>query len=163
MKKLLVLLTVLLGMYTMNAQGWGVSVSGGYLTEIAGIGFSADVIYDITEKFGVSTDVTYSVADVGSTRAKWFAVDLNGHYKVIEEFYLLAGGEYLNVTLKELGLGGGSPLNNKSTTSGSEFGFNLGTGYKYNLINNVNIFAEAKYVIMDVSYFHARLGLQFDF
>ncbi len=162
MKKLLILLTVLLGTYTMNAQGWGVSISGGYLSEIESIGVSGDVIYDITEKFGVSANGTYSVSDVKSTRAKWFALDINGRYKVIDELYMLAGGEYLSITIKELGLGGGS-IGGKSTTDSSEFGFNVGTGYKYNLIDNVSIFAEAKYVIMEIAYFHARLGLQFDF
>lgn len=162
MKKIIVIIAVFIAGFNLNAQEWGVGVSGGYLTEIEGFGATADIIYNISEKFGVSTDITYSVADQSSTRAKWLALDLNARYKVIDELYALAGGQYLNVTLKELGLGGGS-INPENELSSSDFGINVGTGYKYNIVDNVNIFAEAKYVILEAGYFHARLGLLFDF
>ena len=163
MKKLLLVLTVLLSTYSLTAQGFGAAISGGYLSEIEGFGASADLIYEIDEKWGVSTNATYSVADAGSIRAKWFAVDLNGRYKVYDEAYVLAGGEYLNITLKQGGLGVGSIMS-ESETSNGEFGINAGAGYKYNIIDNVNVFTEVKYVIIDpAGYFHARLGLQFDF
>lgn len=148
----------------MTAQGFGAAISGGYLSEIEGFGATADLIYEIDEKWGVSTDATYSVADAGSTRAKWFIIDLNGRYKVYDEAYILAGGEYLNITLKQGGLGLGAVTTTEFETSNGEFGFNAGAGYKYNIIDNVNVFTEVKYVIIDpAGYFHARLGLQFDF
>ncbi len=162
MKKLLFVLAIVLSVHTARSQGFGASISGGYLSEIEAFGASADLIYDITEKWGVSTNGTFAVADAGSLRTKWFAIDLNARYKVYDEFYVLGGGEYLNITLKEGGLGGGT-IEQESEISNSEFGVNAGAGYKYNIIDNVNVFAEAKYVILDAAYFHARLGLQFDF
>lgn len=162
MKKTIFILLLLISFYNAKAQGFGAAVSGGYLTEIGSFGATADLIYEFSEKWGVSTDATYSVADAKSTRAKWFAVDLNARYKVYDEVYLLGGGEYLSITLKQQGLGGGS-IGQESETSSNDFGFNAGAGYKYNIIDNVNVFAEAKYVILDAGYFHARLGLLFDF
>ncbi|AVI51849.1 hypothetical protein C5O00_12040 [Pukyongia salina] len=162
MKKTIFILLLLVSFYNAMAQGFGAAVSGGYLTEIGSFGATGDLIYEFSEKWGVSTDATYSVADAKSTRAKWFAVDLNARYKVYDEVYLLGGGEYLSITLKQQGLGGGS-IGQESETSSNDFGFNAGAGYKYNIIDNVNVFAEAKYVILDAGYFHARLGLLFDF
>ena len=160
MKKLSLLLFLFVATNAFS-QGVSLGISGGYLTELDGFGGSADVIYNINEKFAVATNATFAAADEKNFRNKWFIVDLNGHYKVIEEFYLLAGGEYLNVTIKDLGLGGGG-IGPGGEQSGDEFGVNVGAGYKYNILDNVNVVAEAKYVILDVSYFHARLGLQFD-
>jgi hypothetical protein len=162
MKKLLFILAFCISAFSANAQGFGVGISGGYLSELDGIGASGDLIYDLDEHWGIATNATFAVAEGDANRAKWFAVDLNAHYKVYKQLYLLAGGEYLNITIKQLGLGGGS-IGQESKASNGDFGINVGSGYKYNLIDNVNIFAEAKYVIIDTGYFHARLGLQFDF
>jgi len=163
MKKLFFFAIALLSIYGIRAQEFGAGISGGYLTELEGFGGSVDLISDITEKWGVSATFTYAVADKSGVRSKWTVVDVNGRYKVIDELYLLAGGEYLYVNLKELGLGGGDPLSTERTITGSDFGVNLGTGYIYNIADNVNVFAEVKYVIMDLGYLHARLGLIFDF
>lgn len=162
MKNILSILLIFCGAFSMSAQGFGAAISGGYLSELDGFGASGDLIYELDEHWGVSTNATFAVADAKETRAKWFAIDLNGRYKVYDELYLLAGGEYLNITLKTLGLGGGS-IGQESKVSNADFGINVGTGYKYNIIDNVNVFAEAKYVIIDTGYFHARLGLSFDF
>jgi hypothetical protein len=163
MKKIIFITISLLSVYSLQAQGFGAGISGGYLSELEGFGGSADLIYDVDEKWGASTTFTYAVADKDGVRSKWTIVDLNGRYKVIDELYLLAGGQYLSVNLKELGLGGGDPLSTERTITGSEFGVNTGTGYKYNIADNVNVFAEVKYVFMDLGYLHARLGLIFDF
>lgn len=88
-------------------------------------------------------------------------VDLNGRYKVIDELYLLAGGEYISLTVKNTGLGGGS-IQGESEVTETDFGINLGSGYKYNIMDNVNVFAEVKYVIIEQGYLHARLGILFD-
>ena len=163
MKKIIFFVTTLLSIYGVQAQGFGVGISGGYLTELEGFGGSVDLISEISEKWGVSATFTYAVKDKGGIRSKWTAVDFNGRYKVIEELYLLVGGEYLYVNLRQLGLGGGNPISTEITIKGSEFGLNLGTGYIYNIADNVNVFTEVKYVIMELGYLHARLGLIFDF
>jgi len=163
MKKILFFFAVLAGSYTMSAQGFGGAISGGYLSEIEGFGGTVDLIYNIDDKWSVATDATYSVADSGPTRNKWFIVDLNARYKVFDEAYLLGGGEYLSINLKSGGLGAGS-IGPEIETSNSEFGFNAGAGYKYRIIDNVSVFTEVKYVVIDpAGYFHARLGLYFDF
>jgi opacity protein-like surface antigen len=163
MKKLFFFIITLLSIYGIRAQEFGAGISGGYLSELDGFGGSVDLISEITEKWGVSATFTYAVSDESGIRSKWTVVDVNGRYKVIEELYLLAGGEYLSVNIKELGLGGGDPLSTERTIKGSDFGVNLGTGYIYNIADNVNVFAEVKYVIMELGYVHARLGLIFDF
>jgi len=88
---------------------------------------------------------------------------LNARYKVYDEFYVLAGGQYLSINSEELGLGGGNPLGSGIQISSTEFGANIGGGYKYNILDNVNVFTEVKYVAIETGYVHGRLGLQFDF
>jgi len=163
MKKLLLTICLITVAQLSFAQGFGAAISGGYLTEIDSFGASGDLIYEFNEKWGVGTTITYSVAEEGSIRTKWLALDLNARYKVIDELYVLAGGEFLDIKYKSQGLGGGDPLDPDVTLDATEFGANIGTGYKYNLIDNVNVFAEVKYVLMDQGYVHARLGLHFDF
>lgn len=163
MKKIYLLAIALMGCYGMNAQGFAGAISGGYLTELDGIGGSADLIYEIDEKFGIAGTFTFAAADDSGARAKWTALDLNARYNVIGGLYGFAGGEYLSVNIKELGLGGGNPLSAGPAVTDSEFGINVGAGYIYNLVDNVNIFADVKYVILDAGYVHSRLGLLFDF
>ena len=112
----------------------------------------------------MSTNATFSQADNQSLRQKWWILDLNLRYKVYDEWYVFGGGEYLSETFKELGLGGGNPIGGDiADENSSYFGANIGTGYKYNLMDNVNLFADVKYVAIENSYFHTRLGIQFDF
>ena len=52
----------------------------------------------------------------------------------------------------------------------SNFGANIGAGYIYHLLSNVNIFAEIKYTLLAVEsvpvassgYMQARIGMVFD-
>jgi hypothetical protein len=162
MKKFLFAAFALMGAYSATSQTFGLGVSGGYLTEIESIGVSGDVVYEFNDSFGIATTATFTFTEESGVRTKWFALDLNGRYKLVEELYVLAGGQYLDVTVKQLGLGGGV-IGDASTSSDSEFGINAGAGYKYNLVDNVNLFTEVKYVFLDAGYLHARLGLQFDF
>jgi len=163
MKKLLFLFLTIGSMYGAQAQGFGMGVAAGYLTELDGFGGSADLIYEFDEHWGVSSTFTYAVSDNEGVRSKWTILDVNARYKVYDEFYLLAGGEYLSANLKLLGLGGGNPTGGDVTQSVTDFGINAGTGYKYNLMDNVNVYAEVKYVFIDVGYIHGKLGLLFDF
>ncbi len=162
MKKIFLVTLVLLANYTATSQTFGLGISGGYLTEIESIGVSGDIVYEFNDKIGLATTGTFTVKEESGVRNKWFALDLNARYKVLQEFYILAGGQYLDITTKQLGLGGGV-IGDESTNSESEFGINTGAGYKINLVDNVNLFTEVKYVIVDTGYLHARLGLQFDF
>ena len=162
MKKILIIIVILIGTVTTKAQEFGLAVHGGYLTEIDAIGAGLDLNYDFNEKWGVSTATVFAITENNGIRDKWFAVDLNARYYVVDKFYAFAGGEYLSLTVKNLGLGGGF-LNTESTVKDSEFGVNLGTGYRYNIVDNVNLFAEVKYVLLDAGYVHAKAGVHFSF
>lgn len=146
----------------VKAQEFGGGFHAGYLTEIDAIGAGADLTYEINENFGLTASGTFASAEGGGVRNKWLALDLNGRYNVIDKLYVLAGGEYLSLTVKNLGIGGGQ-VGDESTVKDSEFGVNLGTGYRYNLVDNVNLFAEVKYVVLEAGYVHARAGIHFDF
>ncbi|MEL6812370.1 MAG: outer membrane beta-barrel protein [Bacteroidota bacterium] len=162
MKKLFFLAITLFSLYGVQAQGFGIGLSGGYLSELDGFGGSLDLIYELDEKWGVNGTFTFATADETGFRTKWTILDLNARYKVYDEFYLLAGGEYISANIRELGLGGGNPIGGGAETDTSDFGINAGTGYKYNLADNVNIFAEVKYVFLDQGYVHGKLGILFD-
>lgn len=153
----------LLGFTALHAQGFGIGISGGYLSEIDGVGGTADLIYELDEKWGVSTSYTFATKDDTGVRAKWNIIDVNARYVVIDEFYLLAGGQYLDISLKQLSLGGGNPVGGSQFSDASEYGANAGVGYKYNLVDNVNLFAEVKYAFVDMGYVHGKFGMRFDF
>ena len=97
MRKIFFLAIVLLGFTSLHAQGFGIGISGGYLSELDGIGGTADLIYEFDEHWGVSSSFTFAAKDDTGVRAKWTILDLNARYVVYDEFYLLAGGEYLNI------------------------------------------------------------------
>lgn len=162
MKRIFLLAVALIAFQAVQAQGFSLGFSGGFLTELDGIGGTADAVYEITEKWSAASDFTYAVAEESGVRSKWSIVSLNVRFKVYDEFYLLGGGQYLSVNVKELGLGGGNPISSGRILSGNDFGANAGAGYIYNVMDNVNIFAEVRSVFMDNSYVHARLGVLFD-
>jgi len=164
MKKILVLAAIILTAFQIKAQTqeFGIAAHAGYLTEIDAIGAGVDFNFDFNEKWGIATATVFSAKDDNAVRNKWFAVDLNARYYVVNKLYVFTGGEYLSLTVKGLGLGAGS-LNTETTVKDSEFGINLGTGYRYNLIDNVNLFAEVKYVVLDAGYVHAKAGVHFSF
>ncbi|RDK85347.1 outer membrane beta-barrel protein [Marinirhabdus gelatinilytica] len=162
MKKIVFIIAILFTTVTVQAQEFGIGVHGGYLTELEGVGGGLDLNYDFNEKWGVAFGGTFAVDEDFGVRNKWFALDLNGRYYVVDKLYAFAGGEYLSITVKTLGLGGGS-LESESEVSDSDFGVNLGTGYRYNIIDNVNLYAEIKYVLLDAGYVHAKAGIHFSF
>ena len=170
MKKYIVLFVMIAGFATASAQGFKAGFGAGYLTGLDGGGGSVDLIYELNEKWGISNTNTFAFAEIADNdRLKWFAIDLNARYNIGRGFYAIAGGEYLSSTfVDKTDVGGFSTGEEKSTTS--EIGGNLGAGFVYNLIDNVNIFVETKYTFLelgdqvdDSGYLHARLGLLFDF
>ncbi|GEQ86549.1 hypothetical protein ULMS_20570 [Patiriisocius marinistellae] len=170
MKKVLFLICMVCGISAVNAQGFKAGFGVGYLTEIDGVGVSADLIYEFDEKWGIGNTNTFSTAEFnGSDRINWFAIDLNARYKVYKELYVLAGGEYLSQSLKTKNLFGGFQIGD-ATFKDSSFGANVGAGYKIHLVSNVNLFGEIKYTTLSLDrgvensgYIHARVGLLFDF
>jgi outer membrane immunogenic protein len=162
MKKFILIVAIIITSFQITAQEFGIGAHAGYLTEIDAIGAGVDLNYDFSDKWGIATATVFSATDDNGIRDKWFAIDLNARYYVIDKLYAFAGGEYLSLTVKNLGLGGGN-IGGTSTETDSEFGVNLGTGYRYNLVDNVNLFAEVKYVALEAGYVHAKAGIHFSF
>lgn len=162
MKKISLFLFVFTIAWTAKAQEFGAAIHLGYLTEINTVGFGADVLYDINDTWGVASNATIALSEVDDGNLNWFAVDLNAHYTFFDELYALAGGEYLNQTNVIESSVGGFTLG-KEKVRNSDFGVNVGGGYRYNLVDNVSLFAEVKYVILETGYVHARAGLHFGF
>lgn len=162
MKNIVLLLIVLSTVFTTKAQEFGTAIHVGYLTEIDAIGFGADLTYDINDTWGVATNATFAFSEVGEDNLNWIGLDLNAHYTFFDELYALAGGEYLSQTFKDKSTVGGFTLGEDKITT-SDFGVNVGAGYRYNLVDNVSLFAEVKYVILEAGYVHARVGMHFGF
>lgn len=165
MKRIVLILSLIAGIYATNAQGIKAGFGAGYLTEFETFAGSVDLIYDITEKIGVGTTAGFGVAESNfskDVRNTIFFVDINGRYKVYKELYVLAGGQYLSNSFSEKG-GNILPIGDVIPENTSDIGANIGSGYIYNIIDNVNVFGEVKYTfIQDNGYLHARVGLLFN-
>ena len=177
MKKSLLLLCLLAGFSFTQAQeqynvakGFRAGFGAGYLSEIESIGGSVDLIYQIDQKWGIANTTLFTVNELpNKERLKWFTSDLNTRYKVYDEFYLLAGGQFLFQTLIEKTYIGGFE-SGEQVVQNSNFGANIGAGYIYHLLSNVNVFAEIKYTILanesepveSSGYMQARIGMVFD-
>lgn len=169
MKKVLVLLCLVAGLGVSQAQGFKAGFAAGYVSEIASVSGSVDLIYELSDKWGISNTTMFTVNDLpNNDNLKWFALDLNARYKIYDELYALAGGQLLLESLVEKTFIGGF-VSGESTVRNSEIGANVGIGYKYHIISNVNVFAEVKYTFLNSEpvnssgYIHSRLGLVFDF
>ena len=162
MKKIFLILALSLAVFTTKAQEFGAALHAGYLTEIGTVGFGADLLYEIDDTWGVASNVTFAFTEVAEDKLNWLALDLNVHYTFVDELYALAGGEYLTTNLKDRSTVGGFSLGENKITN-SEFGVNLGAGYRFPIVDNVSIFTEVKYVVIEAGYVHARAGLHFSF
>lgn len=169
MKKVLLLSCLFLGFSVAQAQGFKAGFGVGYVSGIESVAGSVDLIYELNEKWGVSNTTMFTVNELAdNSRLTWFAADLNARFKVYEELYVLTGGQYLGQTQKVNNTIGGF-ISGTEKINTTIFGANVGAGYKYHLLSNVNIFAEVKYTISESEalnssgYMHGRLGLIFDF
>ena len=177
MKNILLLLCFFAGFSIIQAQeqyndskGFRAGFAAGYLSEIESIGGSVDLLYQIDQKWSVGITTLFTVNELpNKERLKWFTTDLNARYKVYDEFYMLAGGQYLYQTLIEKTYIGGFE-SGEQTVKDSNFGANIGAGYIYHLLSNANVFAEIKYTLLadeslpveSSSYMQVRIGLVFD-
>ena len=177
MKKLLLLLCFFAGFSFIQAQeqnsddaGFRAGFAAGYLSEIESVGGSVDLIYKLDQKWSIANTTLFTVSELPSKeRLKWFSMDLNARYKVYDAFYMLAGGQFLYQTLIEKTYIGGFE-SGEQVVQNSNFGANIGAGYIYHLLSNVNVFTEIKYTILanesvpveSSGYMQARIGMVFD-
>ena len=177
MKKLLLLLCFFAGFSFIQAQeqnsddaGFRAGFAAGYLSEIESFGGSVDLIYQINQKWSIGNTNMFSVGGLPDTdRLSWFTLDLNTRYKVYDEFYMLAGGQFLYQTLIEKTLIDNFNLG-EQVVQDTNFGANIGAGYVYHLLNNANVFVELKYTLLadksapvqSSGYMQARIGMVFD-
>ena len=177
MKKLLLLLFIFGGFSMLQAQekyndtkGFRAGFAAGYLLEIESIGGSIDLIYQIDNKWSIANTNLFTVNELpNKERLKWFTSDLNARYNVFDEFYVLAGGQFLNQTLIAKTYIGGFE-SGEQTIGSANFGANIGAGYIYHLLSNANVFVELKYTLLaneseplqSSSYLQARIGMVFD-
>ncbi len=165
MKKIALLITffAIVGITrNASAQGFGGEFHAGYLTEIETLGFGAGLLYDFNETWGVAASGTFAFKSIGENNLRWLATDVDVHYTVYDALYALAGAQYLSARFKDRGNLAGFSLSETITTT-SDFGINVGAGYRYPIIDNVSVFTEVKYVVIESGYIDARLGLHFDF
>ena len=177
MKKLLLLLCFFAGFSFIQAQeqnsddtGFRAGFAAGCLSEIESIGGSVDLLYQIDQKWSFGITTLFTVNELpNKERLKWFATDLNARYKVYDEFYMLAGGQFLYQTLIEKTLIDNFNLG-EQVVQDTNFGANIGAGYVYHLLNNANVFVELKYTLLadesapvqSSGYMQARIGMVFD-
>lgn len=142
MKSMLtILICVCFFTLTINAQ-FSAGAALLYGTE-SDLGFNLRGEYDINEN--ISVVLGYSRLDkqtVGTFSTTSSSIDLEGHYHFeMEVFrpYVLAGISNFRVSSKINGI----------KTSGSNTGVNLGGGINKLVADNINVFGEAKYTIVD--------------
>lgn len=165
MKKILVVIALLaVTAFTTKsmAQEFGAAAHVGYLSEIETMGFGGSLLYDFNETWGVAAGGTFAIKSSGGVDLRWIATDLDVHYTFFDELYALAGGQYLSQRAKNSQTLSGFVLGENSVTT-TDFGVNVGAGYRYNLLDNVSVYSEVKYVALESGYIDARLGLHFGF
>ena len=177
MKNFLLLFCFFVGFSAIQAQeqynvtkGFRAGFAAGYLSEIDAVGGSVDLIYQLNERWSIANTNLFTVSKLPSKeRLKWFTMDLNTRYKLYDEFYLLTGCQFLYETfIKKTYIGGFE--SGEQVVKSSNFGVNIGGGYVYHLLSNVNVFAEIKNTILaeesepikSSGYMQARIGMVFD-
>ena len=175
MKKLLLLFCFFLSLSAIQAQeqynitkGFRAGFAAGYLSEIDAVGGSVDLIYQLNEKWSIANTNTFTLGSLSEDdRLSWLTLDFNLRYIVYDQFYSLIGGLYTFETKTEKEFGG---LTGDNKIKEQYFGANIGAGYIYHLLSNVNVFAEIKYTILaeesepikSSGYMQARIGMVFD-
>jgi outer membrane immunogenic protein len=117
-----------------------------YGTEVEEAGLQLNGYYGLGDVLpGLRVGAEFNYFFVGDPVTFW-TIDLNGQYRFIEPgpfgAYAIAGLDIAHVAVDvDLGSLG------DSSTSDTNIGLNLGIGAEYAVVENVEIFAEVKYVI----------------
>jgi outer membrane immunogenic protein len=177
MKKLILTLFLIISVLSFTrAQfikaGGGITYGTGFRFNNEKTGYEADLhkspfagicltgIYKLNLPFQMAPSFTYFLprtnkVDELSTRVTSMMFDLNGHYVFNSlnrfEFYGLAGLDVTFTKLKWLGT--------SSSGSDNALGFNLGAGTYVKLTNQMDLFAEGKYILSKYSQLLLNAGI----
>ena len=132
---------------TLHAQKAGVTLGGGFGTEIKTFGLQGGGFYHLREDIRVAADFTYYLTKqeknfgLALFEDTWMEVNLNGQFGYIPEdnifLYSLAG---LNLSFLEAVREQGIPSNE------TKFGINLGGGFDFRR-GIIGFYGEAKYTL----------------
>jgi len=152
MKKRFLFTVIIIGIVAVSSvrAQFRIGPGIGFITEVRTIMLSASVNYDFSEKFGAMVEYDYIFAKTSSH--KWWGLDFNGTYKFNSQnetsnWYALAGLNSLHQTY---------PGHNFSY-----IGLNLGTGWRKEIGNKMELVPEATITIGELSYI--RLGVKLMF
>jgi len=150
MKKLL--LIVALVAISMGAQAQtgtkSLMLKAGYQTDYKRFGLGMEGRYNITDNIRLAPDVTFFFPKNHTTGLD---INLNAHYVLsIQDglsIYPLAGIGVINNRVSSIDLGNGTKTKSHGET---DFGFNLGAGASYDIMDNSYVNFEFKYTFQDV-------------
>ncbi|WP_321296370.1 outer membrane beta-barrel protein [Marinifilum fragile] len=162
MRKLLftAIITILMtGMFNNAKAQFSVGPGLGFATDISSLGISANVGYEINEKWAATGVFTYFLE---KDYVKWSTLDFNANYNLteIENVGTLYGLGGINVTMAKIDIPGLSEVLGSSTSS-SDFGLNLGAGLNIGLSDKMTLAPEVSYTISSGGYLRAGAKLMF--
>lgn len=120
-----------------------------YGTKIEEVGLTANVNYDIDQKFGAMVGGTYYYP---KNSVNWWSLDVDGTYSLDKnnvDWYALAG---LNLLY----------YNYSQNLHANYTGFNLGIGWKVKITDKIKLVPEWRYTISDFSYFRFGTKVMFN-
>ncbi len=144
----------------VNAQ---FKVGGGlaYANEINNVGISINTGYDFSENWAAEVDFTYFFKHNMLTFSSF---DFDGNYFFNFGLYPLLGLNIniIGVHIPDLYIDGVGNIG-AITASTTEFGFNMGLGYRFNLGESLSFSPEMRYTVGGFNYFRAGLKLMYQF
>ncbi|MBS2213572.1 outer membrane beta-barrel protein [Carboxylicivirga mesophila] len=161
MKKSIVLVFALILSCNLFAQSFDSSkIRAGaglvYATDISNIGININGVYAFNEKWEGAFGYTHIFE---KDNISYNIFDFDAHYVFHQQdekmnFYGIGG---LNITGWKADFGAAGDL------SDSDFGINLGVGMNYKLSDKLNLAPEARFTIVDDTYFRIGASLQYMF
>ncbi len=162
MKKSIVLVFALILSCNLFAQSFDSSklragAGLAYATDIENIGININGVYAFNEKWEGAFGFTHFFKN--KYDASYNAFDFDAHYVFHQQddkmnFYGIGG---LNITSVKVDMGAAGNYTD------SEVGLNLGVGMNYLLTDKLNLAPEARFTIIDDTYFRIGASLQYLF
>lgn len=137
--------------------GVGVAYDG----EIENAGLQANAVFRLSEKFGVSPNITfYFLDDDEGIIDSYIAFNVDGHYMLVTDpdyhVYALGGLNLTSIGFEDFDPPAGVDYDDSET----ELGLNLGIGGEYHL-EGFSLFSDLKYVIGDLDRVVLAVGARF--